>query len=496
MRLRFERKTVKTRREFIKHNTAVGLVLAFSKPWARLSFGGGSELDPAVVKKFGASLKGRLILPGDVAYDGARRVFFRNAATEKRPAMIARCSGVEDIARCIDFARQHDLPAAVRSGGHSTLGWGTCEGGIVIDVSALKSIRIDPVKRTVRAGAGLQAQELVSAAGRYQLAPVLGECPTVGVSGLTLGGGFGWLSGKYGAACDNLLSADLFTFDCRSVIASAGNEPDLFWAIRGGGGNFGIAASFEFLLHPVNAVLAGGIKYPFSEARAVLRFYRDFMAAAPDELQALAHLPGVGDRSLNIVVCYSGDLNEAEKVIRPLLAFTTPLHDTVKRRPYGETFTMPLYHEGNPARFRAAKNCYLEHLSDSAIDVVVDRFAHRPQAGCALGLDHYMHGAVCRVAPDSTALELRTPGAVHVWITSGWDDPMMANTSIAWVNSAWEALKPFSGGRIYANYLSVEGEEAVKGAFGKNYPKLVAIKNKYDPTNFFKLNPNIPPQPS
>ncbi len=493
MRPEFERKTVETRREFIKRSAAVGMAFAVSKPWARLGFGAGSKLDPAVVKKFGASFKGRLVLPGDRSYDAARRVAYWNATTDRRPAMIARCAHVEDVARTVDFARQHDLLIAVRSGGHSTLGWGTCEGGLVIDVSPIKKIKIDPVKGTVQAGAGLMDRELVSAAIQYGLAPVLGECPTVGISGLTLGGGLGWLSGKFGATCDNLLSADLVTADGRSVVASATQNPDLFWAIRGGGGNFGIATSLEYRLHPVTEVLCGEIKYRFTEAREVLRSYRDFMAGAPDELQAFAYLTGLRNRSVNVGVCYSGDPKRGEELTRPLRALASPVRDTVQRRPYGETFTMPLFYENRPAAFSAAKKCYFEQLSDAAIDVVLGQIALAPQVGCKLGLDHYMHGAVCRVARDSTAFELRAPGALHVWIASGWDDPMLASTSIAWVNSAWEALKPFSGGRIYANYLSVEGEEAVKGAFGKNYPKLVAIKNKYDPTNFFKLNQNIRP---
>jgi FAD/FMN-containing dehydrogenase len=493
MRPKSESKTVQTRRQFLKHSTAAGIALAVLNPRGRLGVGQGSELDSAVVKKFSASLKGRLVLPGDRFYDAARRVVTWNATTDRRPAMIAQCVHVEDVVRCVEFARRHDLLVAVRGGGHSTLGWGTCEGGLVIDVSPIKSLKIDPVRRRVRAGAGLVAQELVSAASQHGLAPVLGECPTVGISGLTLGGGLGWLSGMYGAACDNLLSADLVAADGRPLVASTTHNPDLFWAIRGGGGNFGIATAFEYRLHPVSEVLAGGIKFGFPNAREVLRAYRDFMASAPDELQALAYLPGVSDRSLNVIVCYSGDPKRGEELIRPLRALAGAVRDTVQRRPYEETFAMPLYHETPPTVFRAPKNCYLEQLSDAAIDAVLGQFAHAPQVGCTLGLDHYMHGAVCRVPRDSTAFELRVPGALHVWIAAGWDDPTLGNASIAWVNSTWQALEPFSGGRIYANFLSVEGEEAVKGAFGKNYSRLVAIKNKYDPTNFFKLNQNIRP---
>ena len=482
-------KTVETRREFIKRSAAVAMALAVSKPWARSGFG-RSELDPAVVKKFGASLSGQLVLPSDRSYDAARRVVFWNATTDKRPAMIARCAHAEDVARCVEFARQHDLLVAVRSGGHSTLGWGTCEGGLVIDVSPIKNIKIDPVTRTAQAGPGLMVREVVSAVGQYGLAPVLGACATVGTSGLALGGGLVDLSGRYGAACDNLLSAELVTADARTVVASATQNPDLFWAIRGGGGNFGIATSLEHRLHPVAELLHGDMTYRFDDARDVLRSFRDFMAGAPDELEADAILTGLSDRSVIVSVSYSGDLKRGEKLIRPLRTLASPVRDTVQRTPYATT---PGDDENGQMAFTAGKYCYVEQLSDAAIDATLAQFSNASQVSCGLGLYHYMHGEVCRVAGDATAFELRAPGALHVAIASSWHESRQADTSIAWVNCAWEALKPFSGGRIYANYLSVEGEEAVKGAFGKNYRRLAAIKNKYDPTNFFKLNPNVRP---
>jgi FAD/FMN-containing dehydrogenase len=490
MRLKFERKTVETRREFIKRSAAAGMAFAVAKPWARLGFGAGSELDPAVVKKFRASLNGQLILPSDRSYDAARRVVFWNRTTDKRPAMIARCARAEDVARCIELARKHDLLIAVRSGGHSTLGWGTCQGGLIVDVSPMKKIKVDPVKHTVQAGPGLMVRELTSAVGKYGLAPVLGACPTVGTSGLTLGGGLVDLSGRYGAACDNLLSAELVTADVRTVIASATQNPELFWAIRGGGGNFGIATSLEHRLYPITELLHGGITYRFTDARNVLRSFRDFMAGAPDEQEADAILTGLSDRSVIVNVSYSGDIEKGEKLIRPLRKLANPVRDTVHRSPYAE---MPADDENDQRPFAVGKYCYLERLSDEAIDATLAQFANVSQVSCGLALYHYMHGQVCRVAGDSTAFELRAPGALHVAIAAGWHDPMLADASMSWVNSAWEALQPFSGGRIYANYLSVEGEEAVKGAFGKNYPKLVAIKNKYDPANFFKLNPNLRP---
>jgi FAD/FMN-containing dehydrogenase len=418
-----------------------------------------------------------------------------NSATDKRPAMIAQCARPDDVARCVEFGRRYDLPIAVRSGGHSFLGWGTCDDGLVIDLSSMKSISIDPGRRTVRAGAGVIGQELVSAAGRHGLAPVLGECGTVGIAGLTLGGGVGWLTGKHGAACDNLVSAHVMTTDSRSIVASATSNPDLYWAIRGGGGSFGIATSFELRLHAVREVLAGGFTYPVRDARGVLRFYRDFMAAAPDELQALAYVTPAGGGVLNVIVVYVGDFAEGERLISPLRKVASPVRDTVQRRPYPETITMPPYAEYVPSVFSAVRGTYLERLSDEAIDVALDRFAQAPPA-CALGFDHYMHGAVCRVAPDSTAFDLRAPGALHVWIAPQWDIPAAAASAMAWTNETWDLLQPYSGGRMYANYQSVEGESAVRAVYGRNYPRLASLKWKYDPANVLQRNQNIRPAAS
>ncbi|MDA2931228.1 FAD-binding oxidoreductase [Acidobacteria bacterium AH-259-O06] len=436
------------------------------------------------------SLEGQLILPDDEAYDAARRLFFWNPTTEKSPGIIARCERPDDVARCVEFARQHDLVLAVRGGAHSFLGWSTCDDGLVIDVSPMKEIAVDPGNRTVRAGSGVVAYELVEATSPHDLVPVLGECPTVGISGLTLGGGLGWLSGKYGATCDNLLSAELMTADGQSIVANATENPDLFWAIRGGGGNFGIATSLAYRLHPLSAVFAGVLTYRLSDARAMLSFYRDFMAEAPDELQAVASLQRDGDPLLNLVVCFSGDLNDGEKIIRPLRTHANPVRDTVQPRAYSDSFTEGA---GGSWTFSHIKACYLESLSEDAIDVMLDRFAHAPDPGAAIGLDHYMHGAVCRVAFDATAFELRSPGALHVRILALWNDPYVTAAIVEWSEETWNALQSHSAGRIYANYPSTEGQAAAKAAYGGNYSRLLAIKNKYDPSNIFRRNQNIMP---
>jgi FAD/FMN-containing dehydrogenase len=487
---------MRTRRQFIKESVVSGAALALMPTRRHLNVDATPEVDPARIRKFRSSLKGRLILPGEKDYETARRVMTWNPLTDKRPAMIAQCARKEDVVRCVEFAHRHNLPVAVRSGGHSYLGWGTCDDGLVIDLSLMRETSIDASKRVARAGGGVLAYNLVARAGRHRLAPVTGDCPTVGVSGLTLGGGLGWLSGKHGAVCDNLISAELVTADGRTLVASEDRNPDLFWAIRGGGGNFGIATSFEYRLHSVGEVLAGGYVYRLSDARAVLRFYRDFMATAPDELAALTYLVVANDRWLTLIVCYSGDVKRGETLLRPLRTIANPVRDTVQARPYVETFTMPPWGETIPTAYSSTKGCYLRELSDDVIDIALDRFARTSLPGSAMGFDHYMHGAVCRTAPEATAFELRAPGALHVWVVSGWREASEAVRAMAWVDDTWNALQPYSGGRTYANFLSTEGEAAVKAAFGANYPRLAVIKRKYDPTNFFRRNQNIRPAES
>jgi FAD/FMN-containing dehydrogenase len=486
-------RNIETRRDFIKRSASAGAGFAISRAWARSGIAATPDLDPAVVKKFGATLNGQLVLPGDPSYDTVRHIAYWNSKTAKHPGVIARCANAKDVMRSVEFAREYDLLVAVRSGGHSTLGWGLCEGGLVIDVSQMKQIKIDPVKLTAQTGPGLMVREVSASAGKYGLAPALGACDTVGISGLTLGGGLVDLSGRYGASCDNLLSAEVVTADGKTVSASATQNPDLFWAIRGGGGNFGVATSLEHRLYRVAELLHGGITYRFSDARNVLRSFRDFMAEAPDELEADVILTGLSDQSVIVKVSYSGDLAKGEKVIHPLRTLAKPVSDTVHRSAYAEITPED---ENEQPGFAFGKYCYIERLSDAAMEATLAQFANQSDVSCGMGLYHYMHGAICRVAGDATAFELRAPGALHIAIASSWHDSKLADASIAWVNGAWESLNGFSGGRIYANYLSVEGEDAVKAAYGKNYPKLVDIKSKYDPTNFFKLNPNIRARPS
>jgi hypothetical protein len=481
---------VSNRREFIKQVLISGAPFALAGACRSSRHTG--RTDAAAIGKLRNSLQGQLILPGDGAYDDAKRLFFRNPTIEKSPRMIARCKLPDDIARCVEFGRRHDLLLAVRAGGHSFAGWSTCEDGLVIDVSPMKGIAVDPVNQTAQAGSGVLAHELVEATRPHGLAPVLGECPTVGISGLTLGGGLGWLSGKYGAACDNLLSAELMTANSEAIVANAAENPDLFWAIRGGGGNFGIVTSLTYRLHPVSEVFAGVLGYRPSDARNMLNFYRDFMADAPDEFQADAELVRGPELGLNLQVCFSGDLDAGEKVIRALRTRASPVHDTVQPRAYSDSFI----DFGEGPRFSQIKACYLESLSEDAIDLMLDRLAQAPDDGASIGFGHYMHGAVCRVPSDATAFELRRAGAAHVRILAMWGDPSVTASIVEWSEETLEACRSYSAGRIYANYPNTEGPAAARSAYGANYSRLLEIKNKYDQSNVFRLNQNIAPSAS
>ncbi|MBI3302534.1 MAG: FAD-binding oxidoreductase [Deltaproteobacteria bacterium] len=458
----------------------------------------GKVVEEAAIQKLAASVRGKILRPGDEGYESARKVVYWNPMTDKHPGMIVRCAGVADVIQAVDFARSHDLLVAVRGGGHSVSAMSVCDGGMVIDLSGMRKVKIDPEKRIARAEAGLTSGELGKATHTFGLAAVLGECPSVGIAGLTLGGGLGWLTGKYGASCDNLLSVEVVTADGHVLTASARENEDLFWGVRGGGGNFGVVTALEYRLYPVDRVLAGILEHPLSKASEVLRFFHEYMNVAPDELTALAYMPIADGAALGVVVCYCGDLQVGEKVLEPLRSFGRPVADTIQPRPYVEMQTLPLYvyvEAQIRAGISAYSKCgYLEELSDEVIDRIVTNVAQAPLHDCIVGLDHHMHGAVCRVGQSETAFSLREVGGYNFWIASAWQESAEADSAIGWVDRFWEALQPFSGGRIYVNYLSDEGEERVKAAYGTNYARLVALKNKYDPTNFFRLNQNIKPR--
>ena len=447
-------------------------------------------LDEADVQGLAVALRGDLIRPEDDRYDTARAVF--NAMVDRRPALIVRCAGVADVMRGVEFVRSHDLPLSIRGGGHSVAGKAVCEGGLMLDLSPMKGIRVDPAERSAEAQAGLTLGEFDHETQAFGLATTLGVVSVTGIAGLTLGGGLGWLNGKHGLACDNLISADVVTADGRLLRTSEVENEELFWGIRGGGGNFGVVTSFEYRLHPVSTVLAGGLSYPLSKAHEVLRFYHGFASGCPDELSTVASL-GVspeGEGVVSVSVCYCGPAEEGERVLRPLREFGSPLADNIQPMAYTALQSAP--DAGfPPGRRHYWKSSYLKELSDEAIEVMVRFVSEMPSPTTGVGLQQ-MHGAASRVDPTATAFPHRDEHYDFL-ILSQWADPAESERNVEWTRSLFEAMEPSFEGGVYVNNLGDEGEDRVREAYGANYERLLTLKGKYDPTNFFRLNQNIKP---
>ncbi len=452
------------------------------------------------VQALAARVRGEVITPGNDGYDTARQVW--NAMIDKYPALIVRCTGVADVLNAVTFARSHNLLVAVRGGGHNVAGNATCDGGMVIDLSPMKSIRIDPIRRVARAEPGLTWGEFDHETQAFGLALPGGIQSTTGIAGFTLGGGFGYLTRKHGLTCDNLLSADVITADGQFLTASASENTDLFWGLRGGGGNFGIVTSFEFRLFPLGPVLGGMLIYPAARAKEVLRFYREYVSTVPDELftipafttaPAAPHVPPHlhGKPVLNILICYAGRPEEGERIVHPLRAFGPPEVDLVDTKPYTEVQTL-LDAANPPGRLNYWKAEYLTGYSDEAIETMVNYVTQRPSPFSKVLLAH-LEGAISRVDHDETAYVHRdAPFLLN--INSMWTDAQESARHIGWARDFWAAMQPFSAGGVYVNFLSNEGEDRIKAAYDpKTYERLVALKNKYDPTNFFRLNQNIKP---
>jgi FAD/FMN-containing dehydrogenase len=448
------------------------------------------------------SFRGELLLPTSPGYDTARRIW--NGAIDRRPACIARCTGVADVVAAVRFARERDLVVAVRSGGHGVGGHAVCDDGLMIDLSPMKGITVDPQARTARAQAGVLWGELDRETQLFGLATVGGIVTHTGIAGLTLGGGIGWLMRKYGAAVDNLVSVELVTADGELVTASESVNPDLFWGVRGGGGNFGIVTSFEYRLHPVGpTVLAGPIFHAFEDASQVLRFYREFAAAAPDELttifeltvaQPLPFLPAeVHGRPIVMVgACYAGRPDDGIDVVRPLKEFGSPIADLLEPKPYLALQSMfdPFVPHGWHRYWKAVE---LPPLTDEAIDTLVEHSSAvtSPRSYCIV---LQLGGALNRVGAEDTAYGQRD-AAHNVAINAVWteDDPE-PERHIAWARDFFDALQPHARGRVYVNFLGDEGQDRVRAAYGeRNYERLARLKRVYDPTNFFRLNQNIQP---
>ncbi len=452
----------------------------------------GSEtmLPHAAAEAFRPRIRGGVLGRGEDGYDRARSVF--NAMIDRRPALIVQCAGVADVIAAVTFARDHDLLVSVRGGGHGVTGNAVCDGGLVIDLSRMRSARVDPAKRTARAGGGVTWGDFDHETQVFGMATTGGIVPTTGIAGLTLGGGIGYLNRKYGLACDNLLSADVVTADGRFLKASAEENDDLFWGLRGGGGNFGVVTALEYRIHPVGPVLGGELIFPLDRAKETLRFYRDWSTAAPDEVRADATLlSGPEGPALAIVVCYCGSIETGEKVLRPLRHFGLPIADTVAPSPYARIQNL-LTEVLTPGFLHHWKSGFFRSFSDDAIEKLVDFFdAAVPSPFAAVAIEH-LGGAIGRVDERETAFSHRR--AQHsCLVLRGWREPAASQDNVAWARGCYGVVEPFLEQGVYVNYLGEEGESRVRAAYGLNYQRLAALKQKYDPTNFFRGNQNIRP---
>ena len=446
------------------------------------------------VSELAATFGGELLQPGDAGYDEARRVHI--GLIDKRPALIARCRGTADIVDAVVLARKLGLEIAVRGGGHNVAGRATVESGLMIDLAPMKGIVVDAKARTVRVQGGVTWRELNRETQLHGLATTGGVVSTTGIAGLTLGGGLGWLMAKHGLALDNLLSAEIVTADGKVVKASAEEKPDLFWGIRGGGGNFGIAASLEYRLHPIGPTIVGGlIAYPFDQAQEVLRFFRETTNSLPDDMMAVAgliHAPdGSGTKLAAIVVAHFGPHDVAEAAVKPIQQFGTPAMSAIGPIPYCQLNAMldGAYPRG---ALNYWKSSFLSGLSDDAIERLIDSFAKCPTPMGQLLLEHF-HGAVSRVPAGATAFPHRVEGH-NLVILGEWMDPATTGQCTEWVRETYATMgRSLSAGR-YVNYMGDdEPGDPSAAAYGSNYPRLQQIKRKYDPENVFHMNLNIRP---
>jgi len=450
-----------------------------------------SALAETAIRDFGAGLGGSIIRRGDVAYDEARKVW--NGMIDRSPAIIARCSSTADVVAAVNFAREHELLAAVRGGGHSAAGLAVCEDGIVIDLSAMRTVTVDAERRIARAEGGARWSDLDAATHPRGLATTGGVVSTTGVGGLTLGGGLGWLMRSYGLACDNLVAAEVVTPDGEVRRASATEHADLFWGLRGGGGNFGIVTAFEYRLHPVRTIYGGMLVYPVARGPDVLRRYRDLAVTSPDALTIFAGLltSPEGVPITAVLVGYNGPAADGEAALRPLRDLG-PIADQVAEIPYPALQTMldPAFPSGLHVYWRSD---FLSGLPDEAIDALCEQFASVTSPLSTLLIEQ-LGGAVSRVPADETVFSHRA-APFNFAVIARWTDPATAPTHIAWARAASEAMRPFTSGGVYVNYMGAdEGADRVRAAYGApKLARLAALKRKYDPANMFRVNQNIQP---
>lgn len=449
-----------------------------------------TSINPTALRILKTILHGELIGPNDEGYESARRVW--NGLVDKHPALIVRCNDVSDVISAVQFARSQDLTVAVRAGGYDVSGHGVCDDGLVIDLSQMKGIQVDPQRCIARAEPGLTSGEFLRATQQFGLAIPTGVFSSVGLSGLTLGGGVGWLSARYGLTIDNLLSVEIVTADGSLLTASATEHLDLFWAVRGGGGNFGVVTSLTFQLHPVAQVLRGSVIHLMARAHEVLRFYREYTRQCPDELTVYATL-ATGPDDHPVVVfdaCYCGDdLAEGERVLAPLRTFGPPIVDLI--RPMSVLEATTLLDDINPSgRHNYYRAEALTSLSDEVINTAIAYGSARTSPFSAIVFYH-IHGAATRIDPGATAFALRREHYILEMIAK-WAEGE-AQPHIDWAHRLWEAIEPFANEDVHVNFLAEEGEARIQASYGANYERLVQVKNRYDPENFFHVNQNIKP---
>ena len=457
-------------------------------------------MEKETIAQFKGQLRGDLIEPGTARYEEARKVY--NAMIDRKPALIAKCADVADVISAVHFARQNSLRVSIRSGGHNAGGLGICDDGLVIDLSPIKYVRVEPATRTVRVGAGCTWGDVDHAAHAFGLAVPSGIISTTGVGGLTLGGGLGHLTRQFGLTIDNLISADLVLADGRFVVASATENADLFWAIRGGGGNFGIVTSFRFQAHPVQMVCAGPMLWELGDAKEIMKWYREFIVRAPEEINGffafLTVPPGPPfpealhfKKMCGIVWCYNGPSEKAEEILKPLRDFRRPVFEFFVPMPFPMLQSMfdGLYVPGLQWYWKAD---FVNELSDKAIDLHLKHAAQLPTLHSTMHL-YPINGAASRIGDPDTPWAFRkaTWGEVIVGVDP---DPAKKDLITEWAKRYWQDLHPHSAGGAYVNMMmDGEGEERVRASYGHNYERLARIKGKYDPTNFLRVNQNISP---
>ena len=456
-------------------------------------------LSETTIATFKASLRGELVGPGDQSYDAARKVY--NAMIDRRPRLIARCADVADVLTAVHFGREHKLLVAVRGGGHNAAGLGVCDEGLVIDLSPMRYVRVDPKKRTVLAGGGALWGDMDHAAHAFGLAVPAGIISTTGVGGLTLGGGLGHLTRQCGLTIDNLLGLDMVLADGRFVTVSAKEHADLFWAVRGGGGNFGVVTSFLFKAHPIHTSYAGPMLWPMEDATEVMRWYRAFIPKAPTTISGffafLTVPPGPpfpehlhNKKMCGIVWCYTGPAKKADQVFTPIRRFKPPALDLVGPLPHPALQSMfdGLYPPGLQWYWKAD---FVRELSDEAIALHVKHGAGLPSMQSTMHL-YPINGAASRVKNNATPWCYRD--AVWAQVMVGVDpDPANKERISAWAKNYWTALHPYSAGGAYVNFMMDEGDDRIRATYGRNYDRLAKVKKRYDPTNLFRVNQNIKP---